>query len=214
MSTSLIDLLTPGGNQESGRFFGVVVGIVTNNQDADGMHRVKVRFPWLNLDDESHWARVATPMAGNDRGLYFLPEVDDEVLVAFEHGRPEAPVVVGSLWNGKDKAPADNGDGKNNLRIIKSRAGHIVRFDDGNNKIEIVDKSGKNTIVIDSANNKVTIEADADIVITSAKGKLSLSGSSVEIKSTTGEVAVKSQAAMTVTAQADLTLKGQMVNIN
>ena len=70
------------------RFFGVVVGIVTNNQDDEKMHRVKVRFPWLadGEDDESHWARVATPMSGNGRGGYFLPEVDDEVLVAFEHG--------------------------------------------------------------------------------------------------------------------------------
>ena len=68
------------------RFHGVVVGVVTNNQDPDGMHRVKVRFPWLSGEDESHWARVAAAMAGNDRGAYFLPEVDDEVLVAFEHG--------------------------------------------------------------------------------------------------------------------------------
>src|ERR1700750_1699162 len=87
------------------RLHGVVIGIVTNNQDPDGMHRVKVRFPWLNLDDESHWARVATPMAGDKRGAYFLPEPDDEVLVAFEHGSLEHPYVIGSLWNGKDKAP-------------------------------------------------------------------------------------------------------------
>ena len=85
------------------RFFGVVVGVVTNNQDPDGMHRVKVHFPWLSDDVESNWARVAAPMAGGNRGVYFLPEVDDEVLVAFEHGKVDHPYVIGSLWNQQDR---------------------------------------------------------------------------------------------------------------
>ena len=110
MSDSLYDLLTPPGSDASGRILGVVVAIVTNNQDPDGLGRVRLRFPWLDDGAESFWARVASPMAGNARGLYFLPEVDDEVLVAFQHGRPEAPVVLGGLWNGKDKPPADNAD--------------------------------------------------------------------------------------------------------
>jgi uncharacterized protein involved in type VI secretion and phage assembly len=215
MSEALFDLLAPPSDS-SGRIFGVAIGIVTNNQDPDGQGRVRVRFPWLADTTESFWARIASPMAGNARGMYFLPEVDDEVLVAFQHGRPEAPVVVGGLWNGKDKPPADNGDGKNNMRVIKSRSGHLVRLDDtdGGEKIEIIDKAGKNKIVIDSAANTVTISADADVAIKSANGKLSLSGASVEIKSSSGEIALISQAAMTVKAQADLTVKGQVVNIN
>ena len=71
-------LVTPVAQHD--RFYGVVVGIVTNNQDPDGLHRVKVRFPWLSNDVESNWARVAAPMTGKDRGTYFLPEVDDEVV--------------------------------------------------------------------------------------------------------------------------------------
>ncbi len=215
MSDSLFDLLTPASDA-SGRIFGVAVGIITNNQDPDGLGRVRVRFPWLDDGAESSWARVASPMAGNQRGLYFLPEVEDEVLVAFQHGRPEAPVVLGGLWNGKDKSPADNADGKNNMRVLKSRSGHLVRFDDtdGKEKIEIIDKGGKNKVVIDSAANTVTISADADVVMEAANGKISFSGASVEIKSTKGEIALTSQGAMTVKAQADLTLKGQMVNIN
>jgi len=195
---------------------GVAVGIVTNNQDPDGLGRVRVRFPWLDDAAESFWARVASPMAGEARGVYFLPEVEDEVLVAFQHGRPEAPVILGGLWNGKAKPPASNDDGKNNLRVIKSRSGHLVRLDDsdGKEKIEIIDKSGNNKLVIDTAANTVTIAADADVVIQSTNGKIALSGKTVEIKSTSGEVAVTSAAAMTVEATADLTLKGQMVNIN
>lgn len=216
MSDSLFDLLAPPASDSSGRIFGVVIGIVTNNnQDPDGLGRVRVRFPWLADDAESFWARIASPMAGNARGIYFLPDVDDEVLVAFEHGRPEAPVILGGLWNGKDKAPADNSDGKNSVRVIKSRSGHLIRLDDSDKgKIEIIDSSGKNKLVIDTSANTVTINADADVVIQSANGKIALSGKTVEIKSTGGAVELTSQAAVTVKAQADLTLKGQTVNIN
>ncbi len=81
------------------RINGVVIGIVTNNNDPQGMGRVRVRFPWRGDDDESYWARVATMMAGKDRGTFFLPEVDDEVLVAFDHGDINHPYVIGALWN-------------------------------------------------------------------------------------------------------------------
>ena len=83
MEEALLAALAGPASHPSGRVYGVTVGVVTNNQDPDGLGRVKVRFPWLSDDDESFWARVVTPMAGNGRGLYLLPEVDDEVLVAF-----------------------------------------------------------------------------------------------------------------------------------
>ncbi len=95
-----------GPNPGASRMTGAVIGVVTNNSDPDGMGRVKLRFPWLTDSHESSWARVAAPMAGNNRGAYFLPEVDDEVLVVFEQGDMRFPFVLGSLWNGKDKAPA------------------------------------------------------------------------------------------------------------
>src|SRR5262249_43235482 len=83
---SLYDVVFPLGEKLTHRLKGVMVGVITNNQDPDGMGRVKVKFPCLSDDEESHWARIAAPMAGKERGIYFLPEVDDEVLVAFEHG--------------------------------------------------------------------------------------------------------------------------------
>ena len=127
------------------RIFGVVVGIVTNNQDPEGLGRVKVKIPCLSDVDESFWARVAAPMAGKRRGTYFLPEVDDEVLVAFEHGDVRFPYVLGALWNGKMPRPSTNNDGKNNVRMIKSRSGHVVKLndEDGKETIEIVDKSSE-----------------------------------------------------------------------
>jgi uncharacterized protein involved in type VI secretion and phage assembly len=214
MTDGLLDLFVPDEPRANGQVFGVAVGIVTDNKDPNGLGRVRVRFPWLGDATASFWARVATPMAGKERGVYFLPEVDDEVLVAFHHGRVDAPVVLGGLWNGKDKPPADNADGRNNIRVIKSRSGHLVRLDDsdGKEKIEIIDKSGKNKLVIDTAANTVTIAADADIVIQSANGKLALSGKIVEIKSTdSAEIGSK---AVKVNADGHLTLKGQNVDIN
>ena len=197
------------------RFYGVVVGIVTNNQDPDGMHRVKVRFPWLSKDVESNWARVASPMTGNDRGAYFLPEVDDEVLVAFEHGQVDHPFVVGSLWNGKDTAPESNADGQNNHRTIKSRSGHVLRFNDkaGGETIEIIDRTGSNKIIIDSAANTITIEAQSDIAIKSVTGKLTMQANGIEMKSQLG-VSVEASTSMDLKANAVVTVKGAMIRLN
>lgn len=199
----------------SGRINGVVVGVVTNNQDPDGMGRVKVKFPWLSDQDESHWARVAAPMAGKERGFYFLPEVEDEVLVAFEHGDARFPYVLGALWNGKEAPPAKNDDGKNNIRVIKSRSGHIIRLtdEDGKEKIEIIDKSEKNSIVLDTAKNTMTITSEKDIVFSASKGTIKLDGQKIEIKSS-ADTKIESGAGMDVKASATMNIKGSAVNIN
>ena len=198
-----------------GRFTGVAMAIVTNNKDPDGLGRVKVNLPWLADQVESDWTRVATPVAGAGRGLYWLPEVNDEVLVAFEHGRPDSLYVLGGLWNGKDKPPEANSDGKNNVRALKTRSGHLIRLTDadGDEKIEIIDKTGKNSIVISAKDKTVTISADADITVKSTNGKLKLSGNGVEI---TSQAAVKIEASqnMDLKANAQLNVKGQIVNIN
>ncbi|MDZ8228187.1 phage baseplate assembly protein V [Nostoc sp. ChiVER01] len=219
IDVSLLASLLHSDDQDN-HFYGVTVGVVTNNQDPEGLGRVKVRFPWLwdeqkNIGVDSHWARVLTPMAGNNRGLYFLPEVEDEVLVAFEHGLAEFPYILGGLWNGKDKQPENNNDGQNNKRTIKSRSGHIIRLDDskGQEKIEIIDGSGKNTIVINTANNSITITANADITIESLNGKLTLSGSGIEINSTKG-VDIKARQDMSLKAGPELKINGGLVRIN
>ena len=143
---------------------GVVIGTVSNNRDTrdtEGLNRVAVKLPWL-AEGEEILARVATPMAGDGHGLYVLPEPGDEVLVTFERGEIRRPIVVGSLWNGKDKSPVTNADGKNNLRVFKSRSGHRLTFNDdpGKETLEIVDASGKNSIVIDTANHSIAITSE------------------------------------------------------
>lgn len=209
-------ILGPAGAEPSpGGIHGVVVGVVTNNNDPDGMGRVKVKFPWLNDTDESHWARIAAPMAGTERGFCFYPEVDDEVLVAFEHGDIRFPYVLGGLWNGQDAPPETNSDGENNVRIIKSRSGHVVKFTDkdGEEKIEIIDSSEKNSIVIDTKENTITVTSEKDIALSATKGKISLDAQDIEITSSAA-TKIESSADMDLKASGTNTIKGATVNIN
>ncbi len=198
------------------RFPGVVVGIVTNNQDPDKLGRVKVKFPWLVEQDESNWARVASPLAGSDRGLMMLPEVDDEVLVAFEQGDWRSPYVLGMLWNGVDKPPEEkSGDDENNLRLIKSRSGHLIVLDDtsGSEKIEIIDETKKNKISIDSSNNKLTLEVEGDIELKAPQGTIKLEAKGVEIESS-ADSKIEAGGSMKVQATGTMDVKGATVNLN
>ncbi|NEN99761.1 MAG: phage tail protein [Moorea sp. SIO3I7] len=197
------------------RIYGVVVGVVTNNQDPEGLGRVKVKYPWLSDEDESDWARIAVTMAGDKRGMYFLPEVNDEVLVAFEHGDVRFPYIIGALWNGEEKPPINNDDGENNVRMIKSRSGHIIRLNDkeGEETIEIVDKTEKNSIVFDTATNTIAITTEGDITLSASQGSIKLEAQNIEIKSS-ADTKVESGARMDIKASSTMNLKGQIINLN
>src|SRR5207302_6351495 len=129
---------------------GVHLAIVVDNTEGEGNpgHRVKVKFPWMNDEESTFYARIAMPMAGDQRGTYFLPDKDDQLLCVFEHGEIDRPIIIGAVWNNKQKPPEKNESGKNNTKLIKSRSGHRLIFDDkdGEEKITIVDKKNKNKI--------------------------------------------------------------------
>lgn len=204
------------------KYYGVAVGVVTNNSDPEKMGRVKVKFPWLTEDHESNWARVCTPMSGKDWGMQCIPEVEDEVLVAFEQGDIRFPYVIGSLYNGSDKPVLKNDDGKNNIRQIKTRSGHELIFDDtsGSEKITIRDKSSSQEIVFDASGKKMTIKCGGDTQI-SAGGKLVIEANDIEI---TAKMNLKLKASSKFEASGDggvdvkssaiTNVKGSMVNIN
>jgi len=194
---------------------GVVVGIVTNNRDPEGMGRIKVRLPALSDTDESNWARIAAPMAGMDCGVYFLPEIDDEVLVAFEHGNPSFPFILGALWNGQDSPPAKNEDGKNDVRVIKSRSGHLIRLTDkdGQETIEIIDMSGKSSLVFDTAKKLVKIESSQDIWLSATNGTIKLDAKAIEIVSA-GAVTIEAHSSLDMKASDALALKGATIDLN
>lgn len=176
---SIVDILSQGRDREAqaSKIHGFVIGLVTNNQDPDDLGRVKVKFPWLSDDVESWWARVVQPMAGPERGFFFIPEVDDEVLVGFEQGDVRFPYVLGSLYNGQDK-PGPKGKSnvagdfagsskKNDLRTIVSRSGHTIALDDkeGEEMIAIANNTGENWIEIHTKDNLIFINSKKDIHI-------------------------------------------------
>ena len=192
-SQTFAELLTPANNQTArNRVFGPVIGIVSNNKDADGkMNRVKVKLPVLGDNVESNWARIVTPMTGNGYGAQFMPEINDEVLVMFENGDIDYPYVIGGLWNGKDKPVKDSGDvvgsdGKVNQRIFKTRSGHTVTFDDSDDKpsISIVDKTEKNKIVLDAKDNTITIHSEKDINLDAPNGLIKMTAKGIEMTAT------------------------------
>jgi uncharacterized protein involved in type VI secretion and phage assembly len=201
---------------------GVAIGIVTNNQDPDGTGRVKVKFPWLSDADESAWARVCTPMSGQKEwGVQFIPEVDDEVLVAFEFGDINRPLVIGSLYNGVDKPALTNSDGKNNIRQIKTRSGHILIFDDtdGSEKITIRDKSEKQEIVFDAANKKISIKSGGKIELEAVdeitlKAKKIVLKSDMELSLDTMKFQAKASGQLSLESSGVASLKGSILNLN
>lgn len=182
------ELLERVATGPGGRFYGVHPALVIDNQDPDGQGRVRIRLPWSpDTDGAAYeaWARMATMMAGADRGSWFIPDVDDEVLVAFEGGDTRRPYVVGMLWNGQD-TPPEQMDSDNNLKTILSRAGirismddsegavkltlstpggHSLVFDDGDGSVKAADSNGN---VIKMNSSGISISAAAKVKIDAA----------------------------------------------
>jgi uncharacterized protein involved in type VI secretion and phage assembly len=184
---------------------GVAVGLVTNVNDPQKLGRIKLKYPWFDEQQESEWVRLAAPGAGPQRGLMALPEVNDEMLVAFEHGDINRPYVLGGLWNPKDKPPAAavDGQGKVTLRTLCTRAGHSIEFlEDGtagkgaiqiktaagqllklsDNDKNIQIKSAKHTITLDDQGmGAVTIVSGGTLELRGAGSKLSFRQGSMEL---------------------------------
>ena len=211
---TIVGQLGEQGVEVGGVVKGVAIGIVTNNQDPKNLGRVKVRFPWREVPEESFWARLAVDMTGKDYGNYFLPEVGDEVLLAFERGDVRHPYVLGMLWNGKDTPPQTNSDGNNNIREIKTRSGHELIFNDDQAEpsIELHTKDGakvyldKHGIQLDDTKgNSVKIDSDGGAISLESKTKL-------EIKS--AQISIQSTGTMEFKSTGTLTVKGAVVQIN
>ena len=176
-----------------GRWYGVAPAVVTDLQDPDGQGCVRVRLPWSPDSGGGQgfeaWARMATMFAGNNRGSWFLPDVGDEVLVAFEHGDPRRPYILGGLWNGRD-APPQAIDRQNSRKVIRSRNGVKITLDDTDGqevlKLEtpggqqVTLKDGPGAIAIEDSNgNSVKLES-AGITVTAA-AKLTVNAPQVAV---------------------------------
>lgn len=178
-----------------GLFYGVYPAIVTDINDPDGLGRVKIQLPWSpDIEGESYeaWARIATLMAGADRGTWFIPDVDDEVLVSFEAGAPRHPYVVGALWNGQDAPPESmDGGGENNIKKIHSRNGVKIIFDDS---------SGQETLTLETPGGQTIILKDGE--------------SSIECRDSNGNYVKLESAGITVNASAKVTINASTIEIS
>ena len=212
----LAEEIEPG--QSSDRWAGLVPALVTNSDDPKNWGRVKVKFPWLDDNSESDWARVIGVGAGPESGFYMMPAVDDEVMVAFLHGDFSQPIVMGGVWNGANKIPpeaASAGTGEKPLvRTLHSPNGHkITMYDNADKKIEITTTDGRSMvlddnnkkIIISTSNVKITLE-DNNLTIENNGGNIGIKGSSNLKLEATGNIDIK--------ASGQLTLKGATVNIN
>jgi uncharacterized protein involved in type VI secretion and phage assembly len=148
------------GGTAAKRFFGLYPAIVKDVVDPDNQGRIKVGFPWMGEagEDVSAWARLVTLYAGDDQGWEILPEVDTEVVVAFEAGNIDRPYIVGAVWNGKESLP-EPPQAANNKRLCRTRSGSLLEFDDteGAAKVTVSMKSG-HKLVLDDAQQQVTLQ--------------------------------------------------------
>lgn len=211
---SIYDMLSR--DQETQPHCSITVGVVTDIKDPDKKNRVKVRL--INRTDstqETDFIRVMSPAVGKEFGLLALPEVGDEVLVGFLDGDYAAPYVLGCLWNTKSPAPAKVQDGKNEVRVWKSKTGHKLEFNDGQDTPGITlitaketqlaiddkaqtavfsDKDKKNHLTIDIGGGAVTLEAKSKLTIKCGKASIELNGSSGEISiKTSGSIKIDGQ---------------------
>lgn len=220
---------------------GVLIGVVTDNKDPEGLARVKLNLPSLAENNETDWVRIATLMSGKDRGSLFIPEVGDEVLVAFHQGDIRSPFVIGSLWHTEEESP--KADEKNNIRKLKSRSGHELIFDDDgtegkvtvlsskghkvelddkNDQVIISDQNSKNKIEISGGTkNEIVITSDATTITLKAQGDVLIqSDMNVKVKSTNidleaqAQLNIKAGAGINMKSDGLITIKGSMVKIN
>lgn len=186
-----------------GRFYGVYPALVSDVRDPDGQGRVKVTLPWspdTSTSNYEAWARLATLMGGNNRGTWFVPDVNDEVLIMFEAGDPRRPYVVGALWNGKDNPPTSmDGAGTNNVKMIRSRTGIKITLDD---------TSGQETLTLETpAGQKLTLKDGPGSVEVDDSN-----GNSIQMQSS--GITITSSAKVTINAGATVEISAGMVTVN
>ncbi len=195
---------------EGSRVYEPLIGLVTDNKDPSKLGRVKVKLPILHKDETTFWCPIIMLGAGKNRGWFYIPEVDDEVLVMFEHGDQDHPLIVGALWNGKDKPP-DKNPGGNPRRVIKSRAGSKITFDDDKEQLIIEDGAGCGIITFDAKANKIIIEAKkGDVCFQAPKGDIQVSAQEAEFTAKQN-IEIHAGSNMSFGTDAKATIKGQAV---
>jgi phage protein D len=228
-SSSIVDLLG-GGNQPVGAFgqLGLTIGIVTNNKDPDGVGRVRVKFPALSDQEESWWARVVTPGAGSSAGLMMMPQIDDEVLVGFEHGDLRRPFVLGGVWGAKAKPPtaaetflAQNKVVHWGLRTMNGTTLGIrsgTKPDEQHYKVALPDGTtqymGQDKTEFVAMNKSIELRSGQASILITDRGDIQIKGNNIKLEATQGvtidglTIAAKARTSLKAEGSAALELKG------
>jgi phage baseplate assembly protein gpV len=214
------------------RIDGVAVGLVSQVDARLG--RIKVKFPWMNPPQVSHWAPIASLLSGKKRGARFMPEIDDEALVGFDRGEFDHPYIIGFLWNGADEAP----DATKSNRVIVTPGGHELRFEDKDgdrrvvlktadghrlaledkdksvtleskqgHRLEILDQSGKVTLATKSGGKVTLDDLPGQAVVEASQNKITIGPTGITIDVATGVLNIKSSAITNLEAQGMVNLK-------
>jgi phage baseplate assembly protein gpV len=200
--------------QKEKKVYGVVNAMVVDNVDCTGEARVQLQLPWL--PGFLPWARVATPMAGMARGTFFIPQIGDEVLVAFNHGDVREPFIIGSVWNTLDRPPALSPTDAVTKRVIRTPLGQEVSFDEALQSVTI-SNTIKNSLTLDmkgaslsAALCSVTLDISGSVTITAIKD-LTLQSNIINI--TGGTINIKSTGATTINGGLHTTIAGGQIDI-
>lgn len=206
------------GESHNERWYGVVIGIVTNVDDPLNWGRVKIKYPWMTDEAESGWARVMGIGAGPEAGWYVMPAVGDEVLVAFEQGDFNYPYVLGGVWNGQTKPPPEavSGGEQPKVRVWRSLTGHtIATYDNNDNKIEIK-TAGGHLVRLDDTNKKIELLSAGSLTIT-----LDDNGRKIVFENSNGDIEIKglnikiqANANLDLQANGQTNVKGSIINLN
>jgi len=180
----------PRAQSTDKRYYGVVEAIVVDVYDPDKEGKVKVQFPWFDEDMVTEYSRVCQLYAGNGYGALFVPEVGDEVIVGFVHGDMRLPVILGGVYNGKDK-PSSSREKTKDQKLIRTKAGHELVFDDQDKKLTVKTPGGL-TLELDDNPKKVTLKTASgqSVVLDGSSSAITIEATNVSLKATS--VAVQS----------------------
>jgi uncharacterized protein involved in type VI secretion and phage assembly len=201
-----VSTVTPRSMTADRRFYGVAEALVAAVEDPEKEGRVKVRLPWFDSGEVTDWCRVANLFAGNGYGSTWTPELEDEVLVGFVHGDLRFPVVLGGLYNGKDKPPRAR-TAANNQKTLKTKAGHEVLLDDSSGSLGVeVTTSHGHRLRLDDVSDQITLEVSGgpSIVMRKNGGDMQLKATSITLDATS----------ITIKASGTLTAKGTTIELN
>jgi uncharacterized protein involved in type VI secretion and phage assembly len=223
-SGDMLAVLAPTSRPQPGHT--LLVGVVTDNEDPQDLGRVKVKFPTLTDDHASNWARVVSIGAGDRRGFDCLPEINDEVLVGFEHGDIHRPYVIGGVWNGKDAPPnkVSNNvqNGKVRLRTFRTRTGHQIQLVEedksgqkagvyietkGGHQIQLIENGQKAGVRIETKGGHQIEMTDSDRTLTiSSAGNMKIDAK--------GNLDIHANGNLDINANGMITVKGTLIKLN